>query len=183
MASENKWEKPTKSTLKIVIEIIEIIIIAFALSWALRTFVIEARVVPTGSMIPTIQLQDRIIVDKFFYKFGEFERGDIVVFQPPPNAHTEEDYIKRVIALPGDTIEILHHKTYINGELYEEPYVPEPQIENVEPMTIPEGTVFVMGDNRNYSADSREWGVLPIENISGTALFRYWPLNRIGSVK
>ncbi|NMA68823.1 MAG: signal peptidase I, partial [Desulfitobacterium sp.] len=99
MASENKWEKPTKNTLKLIIEIIEIVIIAFALSWVLRTFVLEARVVPTGSMIPTIQLQDRILVDKFFYKFGDFERGDIVVFQPPPNAHTEEDYIKRIIAL------------------------------------------------------------------------------------
>lgn len=172
-----------KSMFKTIIEVIEIVIIAFALSWVIRTFVLEARLVPTGSMLPTIQLQDRIIVDKFFFKhFGDFERGDIIVFHPPSSAHSSDDFIKRLIALPGDTIEIKDHKTYINGQEVEEPYVMEPQIKNLEPLVVPEGSVFVMGDNRNSSADSREWGFLPIENISGMTLFRYWPLNHIGTI-
>lgn len=183
MENEQEVKRPVKSTLKFILEIIEIVIIAFALSWLIRTYVLEARIVPTGSMLPTIQLQDRVIVDKFFFKhFGEFERGDIIVFHPPSSAHSSDDFIKRLIGLPGDTIEIKNHKTYINGKLFEEPYLLEPQIKNVEPLVVPEGSVFVMGDNRNNSADSREWGFLPIENISGMTLFRYWPMNRFGAM-
>ncbi|MEL1136378.1 signal peptidase I [Desulfitobacterium sp. THU1] len=180
----NKTEsKPEKSTLKFILEIVEIVIIAFALSWLIRTYVLEARIIPTGSMLSTIQLQDRVIVDKLFFKyFGEFERGDIIVFHPPSSAHSSDDFIKRIVALPGDTIEISKHKTYINGQPIEEPYVMEPQIKTLESLVVPEGSVFVMGDNRNNSADSREWGFLPIENISGMTLFRYWPLNRFGAI-
>ena len=172
-----------KSTLKVVFEVLEIILIDFALSWVVRSYVLEARIIPTGSMLPTIQLQDRIIVDKFFFKhFGELERGDIIVFHPPESAHSSEDFIKRLIALPGDTIEIKDHVTYINGEAIKEAYVAEPQVKNLEPTVVPEGYVFVMGDNRNDSTDSREWGFLPIENITGMTLFRYWPLNRFGLI-
>lgn len=184
MENEQDIKVKAKSTLKLVIEIFEIVIIAFALSWLIRTFALEARVIPTGSMLPTIQLQDRIIVDKFFFKyFDDFERGDIIVFHPPSSAHSSDDYIKRLIGLPGDTIEVLDHQTYVNGEPLAEPYVVEPQVKNIEPLVVPEGSVFVMGDNRNSSADSREWGFLPIENISGMTLFRYWPIKQFGAIE
>jgi len=172
-----------KSTARFLLELVEIIVIAFALSWLLRTFVVEARVIPTGSMLPTIQLYDRVVVDKFFFKnFGEIQRGDIIVFHPPETAHATEDFIKRVIGLPGDTIEIRDHTTYVNGEPLVEPYLNERPRENYGPVVVPENSLFVMGDNRNNSADSREWGFLPIENVSGRALFRYWPLDSFGAL-
>ncbi|MHB1653105.1 MAG: signal peptidase I [Desulfitobacteriaceae bacterium] len=176
-------EEPRKSNGKFLIELIEIVLIAFALSWALRTFVVEARVIPTGSMLPTIQLQDRIIVDKFFFKrFDEIRPGDIIVFRPPPKAHATEDFIKRVIGLPGDKIEIRNHITYVNGRALDEPYILEKSKQNYGPVVVPEGSLFVMGDNRNNSDDSRIWGFLPVQNVTGRALFRYWPVNNFGSL-
>lgn len=177
-------EKKDKSTWRILLELAEIVVIAFAISWIVRTYVIEARVIPSGSMLETIQLQDRIIVDKFFFNhFDKIHRGDIVVFRPPDSAHATEDYIKRVIGLPGDKIEIRNHKTYINGQYYPEDYVTDPAKSDFAPVVVPQDSVFVMGDNRNNSADSREWGWLPVENITGRALFRYWPFSHFGLLK
>lgn len=181
MENEHELRKPEKSTVRYVLELIEIVIIAFALSWVIRTYVLEARVIPTGSMLPTIQLQDRVMVDKFFFKyFGQLRSGDVIVFRPPTSAHSTDDFIKRLIGLPGDTVEIRNRTTYINGQPQYEPYILDRPIKNVDPVKVPEGSVFVMGDNRNNSADSREWGFLPIENISGKTLFRYWPFERFG---
>ncbi|KTE89598.1 S26 family signal peptidase [Desulfitobacterium hafniense] len=172
-----------KSTARSILEWVGVIVIAFALSWLIRTFVIEPRYVPSGSMLPTIQLQDRLIVDKFFFKyFDELHPGDVIVFHPPSEAHASDDFIKRLIALPGDTVEIRDHKTYINGQVLDEPYVAEPQIKTMEPAVVPEGYVFVMGDNRNNSKDSREWGFLPIDSITGRTLFRYWPFEHFGTL-
>ncbi len=172
-----------KSTGRYVLELIEIVLVAFALSWVLRTYIIEARVIPTGSMLPTIQLQDRIIVDKFLFKqLDEIRPGDIIVFRPPPSAHSSEDFIKRVIGLPGDKVEIRNHTTYVNGQPLYEPYLLERSKEDFGPVAVPLDALFVMGDNRNSSADSREWGFLPIKNVSGRALFRYWPLKHFGAL-
>lgn len=183
MENDHNTIKPEKSTLRYVLELIEIVIIAFALSWLIRTYILEARVIPTGSMLPTIQLEDRVIVDKFFFKhFDQLRSGDVIVFHPPASAHASDDFIKRLIGMPGDTIEIRNHTTYINGQPIYEPYILERTIKNVDPVIVPEGSVFVMGDNRNNSADSREWGFLPIENISGKTLFRYWPFDRFGAL-
>jgi len=174
-------EKP-KSSFRFLIELVEIVLIAFALSWVLRTYVIEARKIPTGSMLPTIQLEDRVIVDKFFFKrFDQIIRGDIIVFHPPPSAHATDDYIKRVVGLPGDRVEIRNKKTYVNGEQLFEPYLLE-NSNDFDEIVVPNDSVFVMGDNRNNSADSREWGFLPMENITGRTLFRYWPLDEIGAL-
>lgn len=173
----------SKSNIRFLFEMVQIVLIAFALSWVLRTYVIEARKIPTGSMLPTIQLDDRVIVDKFFFKrFDHFSVGDIVVFHAPPSAHTTDDYIKRIVGLPGDTIEIRNRITYINGQPLYEPYLLEKPNNDFDPVIIPEDSVFVMGDNRNNSADSREWGPLPIENITGRTLFRYWPIGQIGAL-
>jgi signal peptidase I len=173
-------EKAKKST-KVIWEIVQIVVIAFVLSWLLRTFVVEARVIPTGSMLPTIQLQDRVMVDKFFFKyFDEIRQGDIIVFHPPPAAHSTEDFIKRVIGLPGDTVEVKNHLVYVNGEQLSEPYLLEQPDDDFPAMTVPSDSLFVMGDNRNNSADSREWGFLPLKNVTGRTLFRYWPLGHFG---
>ncbi|MDR3586130.1 MAG: signal peptidase I [Desulfosporosinus sp.] len=172
-----------KSTARFFLELLEIVLIAFALSWVLRTYVIEARKIPTGSMLPTIQLDDRVIVDKLFFKeFGHLSAGDIVVFRPPPSAHATEDFIKRIVGLPGDTLEIRDHKTYVNGKELYEPYVTDQSKNNFGPIVVPKDSVFVMGDNRNNSDDSRVWGYLPIENITGRTLFRYWPLDHVGAL-
>ncbi|MDD2233520.1 MAG: signal peptidase I [Desulfitobacteriaceae bacterium] len=174
-------EKAVKSIGKLVWEIIKIIVIAFVLSWVLRKYVIEARVIPTGSMLPTIQLEDRVIVDKFFFKYFDLIRQkDIIVFRPPPTAHATEDFIKRVIGVPGDVIEVKNQIVYVNGNALDELYLLEQTNFDYGPVTVPQDSLFVMGDNRNNSADSREWGFLPIENVSGRTLFRYWPINHIG---
>lgn len=172
-----------KSTGRYILELIEIVLIAFALSWVLRTYVVEARLIPSGSMLPTIQLQDRVIVDKFFFKmFDHIRRGDIVVFHPPASAHATEDFIKRVIGLPGDKVEIRNHITYVNGQPLYEPYLKEKPKSDFGPVIVPQDSLFVMGDNRNNSDDSREWGFLPIKNVTGRTLFRYWPLERFGAL-
>lgn len=172
-----------KSTMRFLFELVEIMLIAFALSWVLRTYVIEARKVPTGSMLPTIQLEDRVIVDKFFFKrIDKISHGDIIVFHPPPSAHATEDFIKRVVGLAGDKLEIRNRTTYINDQPLYEPYVLEKSKNDFGPIVIPADTVFVMGDNRNNSADSREWGFLPVQNITGRSLFRYWPMDQIGAL-
>lgn len=177
-----KTESP-KSTARFIFELIEIVLIAFALSWVLRTFVIEARIVPTGSMLPTIQLDDRIIIDKFFFNHIDHLRtGDIIVFHPPPSANATDDFIKRIVGLPGDKVEIRNRTTYVNDKPIYEPYVQEKSIKDYGPVTVPSDSVFVMGDNRNNSDDSRYWGFLPTENITGRTLFRYWPFDQIGAL-
>jgi len=162
-------------------ELVEIVLIAFALTWVLRTYVIEARRIPSGSMLPTIQLEDRVIVDKFFFKYlDHINHGDIIDFNPPPSAHATEEFIKRVVGLPGDKLEIRNHTTYVNDQLIYEPYVLDKSEEDFGPIVIPSDSVFVMGDNRNNSDDSRSWGFLPTKNITGRSLFRYWPMDHIG---
>lgn len=181
VSQEQEMEKPEKSMARYILELVEIVLIAFALSWLIRTFVIEARIIPTGSMLPTIQLQDRIIVDKLFFKyFGELKPGDIIVFHPPASAHSSDDFIKRLIAMPGDKVEVKNHETYVNDKKLDEPYIKEKSKDDFGPVVVPEGSLFVMGDNRNNSADSREWGFLPEQNVTGRTLFRYWPLNHFG---
>ena len=170
-----------KSTMRFLFELVEIVVIAFAFSWVLRSYVIEARKVPSGSMLPTIQLEDRVVVDKFFFKYlDHLSPGDIIVFHPPASAHATEDFIKRVVGLAGDKVEIRNHTTYVNNQPLYEPYVVDQSNDDFGPIVIPADSVFVMGDNRNNSADSRKWGFLPVQNITGRSLFRYWPMDQIG---
>ncbi len=161
-------------------EVISIIVIAFVLAMILRTFVIEGRIIPTGSMLPTIQLKDRVMVNKFIYFFKEPERGDVVVFDPPEILNSKEDYIKRVIGLPGDTVEVKNAQVYINGKAVSEPYISEPHNYEYGPVTVPEDALFVMGDNRNLSFDSHRWNAwLTRDHIKGKAFLIYWPMKHI----
>jgi signal peptidase I len=145
-----------------------------------RPFVMEAFWIPSGSMIPTLEIGDRVFVNKFIYRFTEPERGDIIVFQSVDR--TNEDLIKRVVGLPGDEISVRSGKLFVNGEPQKEPYTNKklPDRSFYAKTTVPKNHVFVMGDNRGNSADSRVFGPLPEKNIEGEAFLRFWPPDRIG---
>ena len=161
-------------------EIVSIILIAFILAMILRTFVVEARIIPTGSMLPTVQLQDRVMVNKFIYRFTEQQRGDIIVFAPPEAINTSDDYLKRVIGLPGETVEMKDGKVYIDGQALKEDYVAEAVNYEYGPVIVPDDSLLVLGDNRNSSFDSHSWNAwLQKEHIKGKAFMIFWPINHI----
>ncbi|MGJ7922410.1 signal peptidase I [Neobacillus sp. LXY-4] len=169
------------------------LVIAVVLAAIIRTFLFAPIVVDGLSMMPTLHNQDRMIVNKFSYKIGEPERFDIIVFHAPEG----KDYIKRVIGLPGDEIEYKDDILYVNGKAYEEPYLEEYKKAVIdgpltEPFTleekigkkkVPEGQLFVMGDNRRYSKDSRHIGTIPMEKVLGNTKILYWPVKDIQIVK
>lgn len=168
---------------RIVLDVLEVLIFSLVLSWGLRSSVVEARVIPTPSMLPTIQLQDRVVVDKLFYKVSDIRRGDIVVFDPPLTEDTKgEQWIKRVIGLPEETVEIKNGKVFIDNVALVEPYVLEKPDYQFGPIQIPKDSYLVLGDNRNNSRDSHYWGVLTADNIVGRAVITYWPLERFGAL-
>lgn len=169
-------------------ETIETILWALVLALILRTFVVQAFWIPSGSMIPTLQIGDRVLVAKFWNWFQEPSRGSIYVFKYP--VEPERDFIKRIIGLPGDAVDIKNGVVYVNGIQIDEPYVkntdnftfrPNNLFENI-PVIVPENMYLALGDNRRNSQDSRYWGFVPKDYLRGPAFFRYWPLNRIGLV-
>ena len=178
----------------------EAIIVAVILALIIRTFIIQAFKIPSGSMEDTLLIGDHLLVSKFSYgipipfsdeRFLELQhpqRGDIIVFEFPGDKNKSyferRDFIKRVIGTPGDSIKVRNKQVYVNGEAY---VIPEeihkdaatvgPQYgprDNMDPVTVPEGHYFVMGDNRDRSFDSRFWGFVPMENIKGKAFIKYW---------
>jgi signal peptidase I len=135
------------------------------------------------SMLPVLEDQDRLFINKLAYRVGEIHRGDVVVFLYPHDH--EKSYIKRVIALPGDHLRIDHGQVYVNEALVEEPYVPKQFADDrSQPeMTVPRHEYFVMGDHRSISSDSREFGAVDRELIYGKAAFVYWPMDQAGVVR
>ncbi len=171
----------------IIIEYAKIIVTALVISFLLRAYVAEARYIPSESMLPTLKIGDRLIVDKISFEINginDLQRGDIVVFDPPASFKSKDDIplIKRVIGLPGETIAIKNGIVYINGAPLDEPYILEKPKNDFKPYVIPENNIFLMGDNRNNSSDSRYWGPLPVQNVIGKAEFRYYPFNHIGTI-
>lgn len=163
-------------------ETLEALVLAVILAAVIRFFLFEPFYIPSGSMEPTLMPGDRIIVNKFIYLFKEPVRGDIMVFRYPKDP--ERDFIKRVIGVPGDTVEIRNSDLYINGKKVSEPYLPAGlKFQDFAPVTVPPGNFFMLGDNRNNSEDSRFWGMMPKANIRGKAILIYWPLNRLGLTK
>ena len=154
----------------------ETIIVALALALIIRTWVMQTSVVISGSMIPTLGIDDRIFVNKFIYK--QPNRGDIILFIAPPDPTKE--FVKRLVGLPGETVEVKDGNAYINGKKVDplSPYVKNDH-SNYGPVTIPKDHYFFMGDNRGNSADSRYWGFVPRENFIGQAFFTYWPIQSI----
>lgn len=183
---------------KIFREILEVIIPAVLLFLVIRTFLFEARYVPSPSMHPSIMTWDRFLVEKVSYRFRAPRRGEIVVFRPPDRAlrmmeetnfpggaGKAQDFIKRIIGLPNETVWIREGTVYIDGKPLVEPYIsPDRQpFYEYGPVEIPEGHYLMLGDNRNNSWDSHNWGFVPKENIIGRAFWRFWPLNRLGTIK
>jgi len=169
-----------KRFFRFMIDLLETIILAVVLYLAINF--LSARVYVEGwSMVPTFNDGDFLIVNRVAYDWGEYERGDVIVFPYPGNP--EEDYIKRVIGLPGDTVQIQDGEVFVNGVPINEPYIAEPPINDFSLMTVPDGTVFVMGDNRNDSSDSRSWGPLDMDVVIGKAILRYWPLDDFSLVR
>lgn len=167
-----------------VLELLVIAVVAFALVFGVvRPFIVEAFVIPSESMVPTLQVGDRVLANKFIYDFTDPDRGDVVVFE---SVEVEgQDLIKRVVGTPGDTVEVREGTLYVNGERQEEPYtnqrgsgISPPQ----EEFEVPEDTVFVMGDNRANSRDSRFFGAVPEENIEGDAFVIFWPPTRLDAL-
>lgn len=160
-------------------ELVLMVVLAFALATGIRTYVIQPYVIPTGSMIPTIGIGERVLANKFIYRFGTPQVGDVVVFDDPTG--TVPTLIKRVVAIGGQTIDIHDGAVYIDGVKLDEPYThgkPTEPGDVILPLKIPEGQVWLMGDNRTNSHDARWFGAQPAKIIHGRAFVRYWPLNR-----
>lgn len=175
-------EKTTSQKVKDeIISWIKTIIFAFVAAWLITTFIIVNAKVPSGSMEDTIMTNDRLVAFRLSYTFSEPERGDIVVFKYPDDESVL--YIKRIIGLPGETVEINEGNVYINGNLLQEDvnYATGKMYGSFGPYEVPEDSYFMLGDNRNNSKDSRFWNnhYVHKDKILGKAIFRYWPLNEI----
>ena len=168
-------------------EYAEAIVIAVVLALFIRTFVVQAFKIPSGSMKPTLLVGDHILVNKFIYgikipfsdktiiKLGKPKRGDVVVFKYPLD--TKKDYIKRVIGLPGDKVELKNKQLFINGRVTDDPHASYSiygNLRNFGPVSVPAHHLFVMGDNRDESSDSRVWGFVPDAYLKGKAFLIYW---------
>jgi signal peptidase I len=194
LKSKNSSEKiegnPKKSALR---ENIEAIIVAIVLALFIRTFVVQAFKIPSGSMLDTLLIGDHILVNKFIYgvrlpfagtvliPVTDPKHDDIVVFKFPEDP--SKDFIKRVVGIEGDTIEIRNKKVYVNGELQERDFAiyldpftqySEQNRDHLGPLKVPENSIFVMGDNRDYSYDSRFWGFVDLKDLKGKAFMIYW---------
>ena len=172
----------------LVREYAEAAAIAIVLALFIRAFVVQAFKIPSGSMEPTLLVGDHILVNKFIYgikvpfinkniiPISQPKRGDIAVFIYPLDR--KKDFIKRVIGLPGEQIKIINNKIFINGEPYDDPYgVYERNVrreQNLGPFIVPEHSIFMMGDNRDHSYDSRYWGFVPLDSVKGKAMIIYW---------
>lgn len=158
-------------------EIVETLVLALLLAFVIRTFVFESYQVKGTSMLPTIHNGDRVLVNKLAFRLGKPVTGEIVVFKSPVNP--SQDWIKRVIGVPGDTISVKNNVVYINGKRYPEPFLKYRQSINVSPRYVPPGYLWVEGDNRPVSYDSRYFGLLPEKNLRGQAFVVWWPLSQM----
>lgn len=160
-------------------------VLSAILAFVTRTFVAEARYIPSGAMTPTLQINDRLIIDKLVYQFSSPKRGDIVVFSPTDTLRQQnfhDAFIKRIIGLPGDEVQVKDGSVYINGQPLRENYISEAPNYEFSPVVVPPDSYFVLGDNRNNSYDSHYWGFVPRKNIIGKATKRFYPFNRAGSL-
>src|SRR5215218_6172867 len=179
-SKNHRWPRSSKERGNLL-EFLIILLVAFALVFGLvRPFIVEAFYIPSESMVPTLEVGDRVFVNKFIYRFSEPEHGDIVVFESVEGEN--EDLIKRIVGLPGDRVAVFDGVLFVNGERWEEPYVNKlfPDNSSYGPPTVPEGEVFVMGDNRSNSRDSRFFGPISLDNIEGEAFIIFWPPSSVG---
>ncbi|MEA3055342.1 MAG: signal peptidase [Actinomycetota bacterium] len=166
-----------------LVEWVGIVVGALVVALVVKTFLIQAFFIPSLSMYPTLDKGDRVLVNKLSYKLHDVHRGDLVVFERPPGqpASTIKDLIKRVVGLPGESIEARAGVVYIDGKRISEPYLVDGvTTDNLPRQTVPKGEIFVMGDNRDDSADSRVFGAIDEDSIVGRAFLRVWPIPDIG---
>ena len=174
------------------LEWLGVFLVAFVVFALIRTFIVSPFMVPSGSMEPTIQVGDNVFAQKVTAHLGwEPEVGDIIVFDNPVLDSEHDILVKRVVALGGQTVDFVDGSLYVDGIMVDEPYtvgltypldMTAPGVRLSFPYTVPEGCVWVMGDNRENSADSRYFGPVPQDNVIGTVFFRYWPVHRIGAL-
>lgn len=189
-----KWEakktqlKETNRMLYFGVDTIETLLVALFFALLIRKYIIMTSVVPTGSMIPTLMVQDRLFVNKYIYRFTDPKRGDIIVFKSPRK--DKKDYVKRCIGLPGDKVAVKKGIVYINGsELILPGINVQYDYSYFDEVTVPTGNYFMMGDNREHSWDSRFWAAaglssfVPRRDVLGKALFTFWPFNRMRVLK
>jgi signal peptidase I len=175
--TENSWIEAAKT-----------IGMSLILAFGIRQFIAEPRYIPSESMVPTLEVNDRLMVEKLSYLFHPPNRGDIVVFWPPDRLKQEnpelkkEALIKRVIGLPGDKVEVKEGKVFINNKPLVEDYIAAKPKYQWGPEIVPADSYLVLGDNRNNSYDGHFWGYVPRQNLIGRAAFRFWPLPRIGGI-
>jgi signal peptidase I len=206
VAAPNKASAPKKSFLSSLAELAVLIVIAFGVAVLVKTLLVQPFYIPSTSMVPTIEVNDRVLVNKLAFRVGEPRRGDVVVFLNPYDfgnleesvpeavvrhileaigvrtAHAD-DFIKRIVALERDVIEIHDNELLINGEPVDEPYLNPGSVMPDRPAeTVPPGHVFVMGDNRTGSQDSRIFGPIPVEDLVGRAFVTIWPIDRWGGL-
>ncbi|HEY9699183.1 MAG TPA: signal peptidase I [Trichocoleus sp.] len=173
---ENPWAEAAKT-----------IGLSLVLALGIRHFVAEARYIPSESMVPTLEVNDRLIVEKISYHFHPPEREDVIVFWPndrlrQQNPELKDAFIKRVIGLPGEKVEVKSGMVYINDKPLQEHYIEAKPDYQWGPEVVPADSYLVLGDNRNNSFDSHFWGYVPRQNIIGRAVFRFWPPNRVGNI-
>ncbi|MDX2153230.1 MAG: signal peptidase I [Bryobacteraceae bacterium] len=183
---ERRQEKGTeKSLLAATIGWLRDLVVSVVLAIVVILFLYQPVKVEGTSMMPALTDQERIFINKFIYRFGfgQVERGDMVVFWFPQD--TSKSYIKRVIGVPGDVVEIEDGRVAVNGRTLEEAYVPEEyrDRQSMPPATVPPDHYFVLGDHRSSSNDSRAWGPVPRRYIYGKAVFVYWPLEKMGLLR
>jgi signal peptidase I len=199
----------TESSKNSLVELVTIVAIALGLALLIQAFLVKPYRIPSQSMVPTLQVGQRVLVDRLRFHFRAPHRGDVVVFKPPAGAGTQscfkpgrpgqpcplgddqhqhtETFIKRVVGIPGDRLSVIGNRVYINGKRQNEPFIragtPCDSVCNMRvPVTIPRDHYFMMGDNRGESEDSRVWGPVPRKWIIGKAFFTYWPPRRIGTL-
>ena len=179
---DEEEERKRPSALRGLVEWVLILAGALLVAFVVKTFLLQAFYIPSGSMEPTLEIQDRVLVNKLSYDLHDVNRGDIIVFRSPPGEESSsvKDLIKRVIALPGETVEARDGKIFIDGRQLEEPYIRDGVVTGpLEPRQIPPGQVWVMGDNRSNSKDSRFFGPIDQDLIVGRAFVRVWPLTTL----
>jgi signal peptidase I len=204
-----KEPETRKRSMNSLLEFVLIVAVALGLALAIQAWVVKPFRIPSGSMEPTLDIGQRVLVDRVTGHFGDPGRGDIIVFHPPSGADSngqkcgaprrgdqacpaptkqksDANFIKRVVAVPGDQVKILDNHVYINGKRQDDSYARTTPCTDVcklpKPITIPPGHFFMMGDNRGQSDDSRDWGPVPKKWIVGEAFFTYWPPKRIGTL-
>jgi len=159
------------------------LLISLGISAFIIIFLYQPVKVEGTSMLPSLEDQERIFVNKFVYRWEPIERGDVIVFQYPLD--TSKSYIKRVIGVPGDRVRVTDGVVYVNGRMLDEPYVPEDfrDARSYREIVVPAGSYYVLGDHRSLSNDSREFGAVPARFVSGKAVFVYWPMEKLGALR